>query len=506
MKLDKQPQSCRFILGTLVSSNYSKIYQIFRIDTGVVPDALKVSTIRPIHKGGDGDDVSNYRPISLLPALSKILEKLVNKRLKNFLESRNILSNNQFGFRMKRSTEDAVTQLTSFVTSKLDRGERCLGVFLDFAKAFDTVSIPILLAKLESIGIRGLPLLWFQSYLSNRKQKVKIGNDEGDYAVVNFGVPQGSILGPTLFLVYINELCKMTITNGQVITFADDTVLLFHGPSWADVQQHSNEGLRKVSAWLQDNLLTANTTKTKYITFAITARSLPSSNLDLVLHGCSNTLSCSCPVLERKSSIKYLGVIIDEKLNWSEHIRILCGRTRKLIRIFKKLRHVADRDVLMMVYYALAQSILGYCITAWGAAAQTHMLPLERAQRLLLKVMFFKPRRYATTQLYNDCSVLSVRQLYIKHLIIKQHCTINLDEIKVKMNTQRRTDRIFIMPSTHTVFAQKKHSFLGPFIYNQLSKTLNLLNLTRTHCAKQIHNFLSEKNYLETEEFLKTSY
>ncbi|KAL0821890.1 hypothetical protein ABMA28_005290 [Loxostege sticticalis] len=170
-------------------------------ETGVFPISLKQSIITPVYKGGDEEDISNYRPISILPAVSKILEKLLNIRLLNYLNKFNKLSSSQFGFRRGKSTEDAILELSSFVTRQLDKSKKCLSVFLDLKKAFDTVSIPILVRKLEKIGVRGTPLALFENYLSERKQKVRLSGCTSDYVDVTCGVPQGSVLGPTLFLV-----------------------------------------------------------------------------------------------------------------------------------------------------------------------------------------------------------------------------------------------------------------------------------------------------------------
>lgn len=357
------------------------------LDSGTFPNALKKSIISPIHKGGDENNVSNYRPISLLPTLSKILEKLVNKRFRQYLETKSLLSKNQFGFRAEMSTEHAVHTLAQQVIQQLDGNQKSVGVFLDLAKAFDTVSIPILIAKLEAIGIRGIPLRWFISYLSDRTQMVKVRDCLSNEAIIKFGVPQGSILGPTLFLVYINDLCDLTLDNGSVYTYADDTVLLFNGKSWSEVQETANNGLSKVSNWLRSNLLTVNVTKTKFVTFTLTSRTQPRSSFALYIHraNCTDSSQCACSPLESTDSIKYLGIVIDKCLTWTKHINALGGKTRKLIYTFKKLRHVLSSDTLVTVYYALAQSILTYCISIWGAAAITHLLPLERAQRSITK-------------------------------------------------------------------------------------------------------------------------
>lgn len=203
------------------------------LTTGIFPDAFKKALVLPIHKGGDRDCVSNYRPISILPTMSKILERVLNNRLVQFLHAKNIIADNQYGFRSGISTEDAVSSLSDHIVGCLDNKQKCLGIFLDLAKAFDTVSIPHLLRKLELLGVRGIALKLFMSYLTNRTQAVKINDLVSNTDSLSFGVPQGSILGPILFSIYINDLCFLKIPHCKIIVYTDDTVLLVSGPNWA---------------------------------------------------------------------------------------------------------------------------------------------------------------------------------------------------------------------------------------------------------------------------------
>ncbi|KAI8426007.1 hypothetical protein MSG28_004983 [Choristoneura fumiferana] len=317
------------------------------LSSGVFPRLFKKAQIVPVHKKGDRDCVNNYRPISILPALSKILERIMNSRLVNYLENNNLVSPSQFGFRAGKSTSDAVHQLTDHIVNNLDKKQKSIAIFLDLAKAFDTVSIPLLITKLERIGVRGLQLQLFKDYLSDRTQYVKVGEYASEGMHVTFGVPQGSILGPTLFLTYINDLCQLQLKNGEVITFADDTALIFRGSTWSEVFQHAQSGFDVVTDWLNQNILSLNIEKTKFMTFSMKADiHMDLSPFYIIAHTCLNPrlTCCDCLRIEKTSNIKYLGVIIDDKLNFQEHIKQLSARTRKLIYIFKNLRHIADKN------------------------------------------------------------------------------------------------------------------------------------------------------------------
>lgn len=475
------------------------------ISSGCFPKVFKKAVVHPIFKNGDKNNVTNYRPISILPALSKILEKILNNRLINYLESFNLLANNQFGFRRGKSTEEAVSSLTNHVVEKLDGKMKCLGIFLDISKAFDTVSTPHLLRKLEVIGVRGHAHKIFQDYLCDRTQCVKINDIYSDSKPLKFGVPQGSVLGSTMFLIYINSLCNLTLSNCSIFTYADDTALLIHGTDWPDTIKHAEVALNMVLGWLSNNLLTINLNKTVFLPFSLQSIALPPlETIVLKAHNCSLSLSsvsdCSCPQLTGTYSTKYLGITIDSLLNWKPHIEMLTSRVRKLIYIFKRLRVSAEYETLKSVYYALCQSVISYCITAWGGAPKLHLLKLERAQRAVLKVMTFKPFRYPTDELYRDCQVLTVRQLFVLHTILRKHASLQYD---ANVLSRRRFYSVCPTPRVKTAFAKRHFLVLGSHLYNKANKHCKIFSLCRQLCKIEVSKWLQTKTYDATENLIK---
>lgn len=469
---------------------------------GVFPKLLKESIITPVYKNGDGEDVNNYRPISVLPAISKIIEKLINKRLLCYLNDFNILSESQYGFRSGKNTEDAVTALTSLIVDKLDNKAKCLAVFLDLKKAFDTVSIPILVRKMEDVGIRGIPLELLNDYLGGRAQRVKVGQTVSSRMNVTYGVPQGSVLGPTLFLIYINDLCNIKTGDARIFSYADDTAVVFSGSTWTAVKNEAENGLSVIGEWLRTNLLTLNTQKTNYICFSILDGNQPSSDFDIKIHGydCGSDDNCCCPSITKVASTKYLGIVLDQRLTWQSHIDLVAGRIRKLTWIFKMLRHVADKKLLKLVYIALAQSIITYCLTVWGGALKTKFLMVERAQRALLKVMYFKNRRFSTQALYAVADVLTIRKLYILHTVIKRHKTLKFDPSILQ---KRRHYKVAIAKRTHTQFAKNQFQYLSSLLYNRSNKYLQLFSMTSRECKIKLTSWLKNLQYSETELLLK---
>lgn len=322
---------------------------------------------------------------------------------------------------------------------------------------------------------------------------------------MDFGVPQGSVLGPTLFLVYINSLCNMTLENGRVFSYADDTAVVFTGDTWDSVYKSAEMGLAKIAIWLNSHLLSLNTTKTKYIAFTKYKNTQPGLHHSLRIHSChnppSNITNCSCNEVEKVSHIRYLGIMVDQRLSWHTHIETVMSRIRKLIWIFKTLRYVTSKTLLNQIYVSLAQSVLVYCIPVWGGATKTKILELERAQRSLLKVMYFKPYRFSTDNLYTYSGLLTVRKLYTLRIILKLHKTLPYDSGSQK---KRRNYVVPHVVSAKSAYAERQYSRLSIKLYNKINKEMKIYPMTIRECKKTLINWLQSQTYNDIEGLLQT--
>lgn len=370
--------------------------------TGIVPNQTKIANVVPIFKGGNKQIFSNYRPVSILPVLSKLLEKLMYTRILNYLNSNSILYNYQFGFRQNHSTYMALIILYEKIVEALDRGDYVLGLYLDFSKAFDTVDHSILLTKLEHYGVRGVANLWCESYLKDRLQHTTYNNTKSANLPITCGVPQGSILGPLLFLIYVNDLA---LVSNKVFTllFADDTNIFYSSKTLEDIEYTINHELVKISNWLKANKLSLNIKKTHYMIFT-RKNNLAKENFP--------TIKLEGTDIDYTTHTKFLGVIIDHKLNWKQHIDYISQKIAKGIGIISKARSVLSKQTLLSLYYSFVYPYISYCNIVWGNTYKTNLMKLVMLQKRIVRIISGVSKRTSTHDLFYDLHIIKLIDLY----------------------------------------------------------------------------------------------
>lgn len=435
--------------------------------TAKFPRIYKKAVITTIYKSGKKELVNNHRPISVISKFGKIMEKTIYKRLVQFLNEHNVINNKQYGFRQHISTEDALAQFINSIYEKMDKSKPVAAIFIDLAKAFDTLDHNHLLKKLEYQGIRGLPHELMKDYLSSREQTVKIGDSQSDVQIMTYGVPQGTVLGPLLFILYMNDLFECKI-RGQITAFADDTSIVFSGRSWTEVIENMEVGISIVQEWFSNNSLTVNIQKTNFILFGSHIDATPSiQELTFTHAGGEETL-------KRTNCTKYLGVMIDGHLRWDEHLKWLNNKLRYLPLTLGKLRNIIGTKILAnTIYHALFLSILRYGIITWGGCNTTHISGIEILQKAALKKIYDKPRTYPSKLLFQETQQLTIRQLYILRISLYLAKLGELYEQRITGRVTRAATNLQIKnPKMSKTVGQQNFKYIGSKVINLMPTNL----------------------------------
>ena len=327
--------------------------------SGIFPDLMKLAEVVPLHKSKSRENETNYRPISLLTTMSKVVEKVVYERVYQFLVKTGQICETQYGFRPRHSCEHAVAQVIGSVLKNLENNKNTIAVMLDLSKAFDTISHMIMIQKLELFGVRGVCLNWFRSYLENRQMRVKCkvtssqSESLSEYQTVNYGTPQGSCLGPLIFLIFVNDM-RLHLTEVDSVQFADDTTILFGHRNDNYLKYCIEQELATLGDWFRANKLTLNVDKSVFLMYNRRGQ------------GYINQLKLGDSLINRVAATKFLGVWVDDHLNWKTHLHKLLSKLKCGLGMLQRSSNLLSCRAKKLLYYGQFHSHLCYGLGVWG--------------------------------------------------------------------------------------------------------------------------------------------
>ena len=394
------------IIKKVVESIVSPLNYICNIslNSGVFPDKLKIAKVIPLYKSGQMHEVSNFRPVSILPQLSKVLEKLFEIRLRNYIDKNSLLFNGQYGFRTNHSTNLALNEMVKVIVNAMDNDMCSIGVFIDLKKAFDTVNHNLLIKKFKYYGIRGVASNFLETYLKDRSQYVQFKGEKSYRKNILCGVPQGSILGPLLFILYINDMHKVSDLLHFII-FADDTNIFHQDKYPARLVNTLNIELEKLSEWFKINKLSLNVTKSNYMVFCNRKSDLPAVKLNDT-------------ELVQVTLTKFLGVQIDNKFTWVDQINAVKSKVSRAIGSMYRIRDKVDESTLLTVYNTLILPHLSYCCEIWGNTYNSRVKDLVLLQKRAVRIIDKTDYKEHTSPIFKKYSILKLADLIDFHSCI----------------------------------------------------------------------------------------
>ena len=450
------------ISGSLTSLfNYS-------LESGELPGEWKSAHITPVPKGGDSEIVVNYRPVSVLPVVAKVFERLIHKQLYTFLHLNNILEPNQFGFRPGHSTQDVLVNMVDGWRKAMDEDKVVGAVYLNFSKAFDMVDHSLLLLKMAKYGVRGKELKWFTDYLYERRQRVCVENAKSDWATIRRGVPQGSILGPLLFIIYANDL-PQAVQHCFVQQYADDTTLSLVSKDVRGLEDGLTSDLEGVAKWVIDNKLRLNEEKTQMLLLSRRRRLQELEQVDVRMGGTK---------VARSKKVKYLGVWIDDGLTWQDQVEAVRRKCFAGLAKLKRLRNVLPSSTKKRIFCALVQPHLDYCSVVWQECSLALQLRLDRIQNYGMRLILSQPPRTPSEGLRKRLNWMPLstrremfRMVLVHRCLRKQAPRCLSDRFKTNAeigNFKTRGSNNLFLTLVKTEFFRRSFTFKGAWEWNKL--------------------------------------
>ena len=440
------------------------------IRSGIFPDKLKLTKVIPLFKSGDKSSVQNFRPVSNLIGIGKLYEKIICNRLIDFCDTHDIISKFQFGFKRNTSTSDAILTLTNDIYKAFDKKHYTLAVCLDLKKAFDTVDHTILLGKLEHYGIRGYLYKWLQSYLTKRCQYVEFKTSKSSLLQLNTGVPQGSILGPILFTIYINDLINASNYFKSVL-FADDSIMYVSGDNINEIINVANGELLTIQNWISSNRLTINSEKSHYVIF----------NRNKVFPPNLCNLKYNNHLMKREYETKFLGITMDQRLTWKRHIQNTRSKINRQCGIIHQTKSTLTKKALKQIYDSLVYPHLVYCQVVWGAACKTSLKPLVTAQKRVIRLISGLKRNDHTNDSFKNLKLLKFNDINIYFCAAYVFASINITQNGIfnsrsNANYQLRNSNLLEIPQINSIQSKSCITYHGVSIWNNLPTAIREIN------------------------------
>jgi len=449
------------------------------LQAGTFPDELKLSEIIPIHKGGNRDAPTNYRPISILPVISKVMEAIIKTKLIAYLNKKNLLGNKQHGFVCQKSTTTAMLDFVDYICTTFDGGNDQIAqaTYCDLSKAFDSICHKVLLSKLNFYGVRGIPYNLIQSYLLNRKQRVNFRGEVSTWSPITQGVPQGSILGPLLFILYMNDLQEQKVAD-DICLYADDVSLLNKAPTYENVKLETQKSLKSCEDWFKANALILNKNKTKTLTFTTTG-------------GCEDP-------------IKFLGIWFESDLKWNKHIEELTNKLAKSIFSLKYMMKGSTYQAARMSYFAGFHSQISYGIMVWGTSPKIQDILI--LQKRAIRILTSTPARESCRRHFVDEGILTVIGVYIYTCIVYVHQNKHLFETNNMFHQyDTRNNNQFTIKYHRVCRSQQTRNYWCIKLYNKLPMDVQTLELGKFKkyvrerlvqlCPYNIEEYLSSQHF-----------
>lgn len=457
---------------------------------GVFPEILKVAKVIPIYKKGDKDQAGNYRPIAILSTISKILEKAIYINISYFLDQHNILHCKQHGFRKGKSTTSAIYDFLDELYKNLDQNKKTIGIFMDLSKAFDLVDHSLLIKKINKYGLRGNVNRLLSSYLSGRKQLVEIQRVKSETREISCGVPQGSVLGPLLFLLFVNDLPSIDELNNLVM-FADDNSYLCCGNSIEEVINKARVMLNKFVTWFNSNMLVLNKNKTVFINFTPRTKAMNKSYL----------IQNDGKSIEQVTDTKFLGIFVDNDLSWEAHINNLCTKLSSVCFALYRLSQVSTVNVMLSYYYAGMYSRIRYGILFWGCS---HHIPrIFRFQKKAVRTIAGVSKYTTCRNIFKELNLLTVPCIYILEvlLFVKQNVDKFVTNNKYHdYDTRKGAD--LCVPNHNLSIYENNPTYLGIKLFNKLPDNIKILNNIRKF-KNSVKHFLITNCFYSINEYLE---